>query len=80
MITFEIYEMDVWYAVRYKMNIDLTDEDALRILGQLDLQAMSDEAAFQSDGGDDADDDMDAATERAYDEIIRQIKTRKIIV
>lgn len=77
MITFEIYEMDVWYAVRYKMNIDLTDEDALRILGQLDLQAVSDEAAFQSDGGDDAD---DAATERAYDEIIRQIKTRKIIV
>lgn len=81
MIAFEITELDVQRAVKNQMNIELSEEDAMRIFNKLDLERVSDRAAFESDGdgGNDDDDAMDEATERAHDEIIRQIKTRKLI-
>jgi len=82
MIAFEISELDVQRAVKNQMNIELSEKDAMRIFNKLDLERVSDRAAFESDGDGGTDEDdaaMDEAIERAHDEIIRQIKTRELI-
>lgn len=82
MIAFEITELDVQRAVKNKMGIELSEDDAMRIFNKLDLEGVSDRAAFESDGdGGTADDDaaMDEATERAHEEIVRQVNVRKLI-
>lgn len=82
MIAFEISELDVQRAVKNHMNIELSENDAMRIFNGLDLEKVSDKAAFESDGdGGTGDDDvaMDEAIERAAEEIVRQVKARKLI-
>lgn len=82
MIAFEITELDVQRAVKNHLGIELSEDEAMRIFNGLDLEKVSDKAAFESDGdGGSADDDvaMDEATERAYEEIARQVNARSLI-
>ncbi len=82
MLGFEITSEDVQRAVKNKLGIELTLFEADRIFHRLDLEKVSDKAAFESDGdGGTADDDaaMDEAMERAAEEIVRQVNTRSLI-
>lgn len=82
MNAFEVTELDVKQAVKNRLGAQLTDEQAMRIFNRLDLERVSDRAAFESDGdgGTNGDDQaMVEAAERAHDEIVRQIKARKLI-
>lgn len=82
MNAFEVTELDVKQAAKTRLGAQLTDEQAMRIFNRLDLERVSDRAAFESDGdgGTSGDDQaMVEATERAHDEIVRQIKTRSLL-
>ena len=79
MIAFEISELDVQRAVEEGFDLFIDDDTALRVLSLLDRKEVSDAAYFQSDsdGGNDSDDDMNAATNRAEKNIILQIDREK---
>lgn len=82
MNAFEVTELDVKQAVKSRLGAQLADEQAMRIFNRLDLKRISDRAAFESDGdgGTSGDDQaMDEATERAHDEIVRQIKAMNLL-
>ena len=82
MIAFEITSLDVRSAVKKHLGIELTLFEADRVFNGLDLEKVSDVAAFESDGdGGTADDDvaMDEAMDRAAEEIVRQVNARSLI-
>lgn len=82
MIAFEITSYDVQQAVKDYLKIELSMFQADRIFDRLDLQLISDKAAFESDGdGGSPEDDksIDEATLRAWKEIVRQVNEKSLI-
>lgn len=79
MYAFEISPDDVQSAVKRHFNKDVDDLTASRLFDKLDLQAVSDAANFDDEGGYADVSGMEAATIRAEDEVAAQIKTKKLL-
>ena len=74
---FEITEWDVVAAVKKATGKDIDPDKAYKSIRLFDLKAASNAAAFQSDsepGTGENDDDMNAATDRAIDNMAQQMK------